>query len=800
MLSCVFCQNVASPSARFCSECGSRLIGGNNREQELTRQIAELTVLRQVGEICASVNTEDELFERVTKSLSDGVLESSCGFMLLDARRSCLLAHSSFVITNANVDRSFIPLDRGTIGEVARTGRVQRIGDVRHWDACWRAVPSTLSELCVPLFVNSDLVGVIKIERPTVNAFSDFDEQLVVAIAQITSDSLARLRARSELRASEDRHRLLMDSLPAYISYVDNEERYRWVNRAYEEWYRLPRAEIIGKSLRDLQGEKQYQQMSPSVREVLSGHSVRYENTFYDPAGKLRIFDTQYVPHHCESGQVVGFFVLVSEVTAERTALKMLGDSELQYRQLFETCGDSIFVLDSSGQILSANPAAARTHGYSQTELLQLNIRDLDDAPSAQHAQRRIQQLLAGENLTFELIHRRKDGTVFPVDVVARPMQRGDQTCILAIDRDITERKRSEERFSKLFFASPFSIIVASYPDGKIVDANEAFLKLFGFRRSEVLGKTTGELDIWVSLEDRAEMLQKLARHGSARDLEIVFRRKSGETITLLMSVEIILLDGNPHALAMSIDISDRIRAEHQSQQLRDKLAHANRVWLLSEISSGLAHELNQPLTAIHLYASSAKLLAEQHAAPDLIDYLNKIGEQSFRAGEIIRRMRSFVRNTDSNRSEIEINTVVRDVLELLTDYVRQTKIATDCAFATGELRACADCVQIQQVIVNLIRNAVEAMRDIKDRPRVLSIKTEVVENEIQVSISDTGCGLDPSIAAKLFFPFQTTKPNGLGLGLSICRTLIEAHGGRINASSQRGFGTTFTFTLPTAP
>jgi C4-dicarboxylate-specific signal transduction histidine kinase len=244
-------------------------------------------------------------------------------------------------------------------------------------------------------------------------------------------------------------------------------------------------------------------------------------------------------------------------------------------------------------------------------------------------------------------------------------------------------------------------------------------------------------------------------------------------------------------------DITERKQAESQANELRDTLAHSKRVSIMGEIASGLAHELNQPLGAIHLDANTALFLAQELDTPGLPECLRRISEQSFRAGEIIRRMRSFIRRDSSHKAPEDINRLVREVLMLLGDNLSENAVTVDLNLAERLPPIVVDGIQIQQVLVNLIRNASEAMAQNVDAQRVLSLRTERIENEVRVSISDTGCGLDRDIAAKLFFPFQTTRPAGLGLGLSICRTLVEAHNGRIDVHPNPDRGTTFLFTIP---
>ncbi|MGN6547038.1 MAG: PAS domain-containing sensor histidine kinase, partial [Aureliella sp.] len=244
-------------------------------------------------------------------------------------------------------------------------------------------------------------------------------------------------------------------------------------------------------------------------------------------------------------------------------------------------------------------------------------------------------------------------------------------------------------------------------------------------------------------------------------------------------------------------DITERRQAAYETQHLRDTLAHANRLETLNELASGLAHELNQPLGIISIDASTAQFLSREVDCPGLHACLQRICDQAFRAGEIVRRIRSFIRRDSSPRARADLNGLVREVLMMLGDHLRHSSVAIELDLAENLPLVMVDGIQIQQVLVNLVRNAVDAMSQTVEARRVLSIKTEPLPGELQVTVRDTGCGLEPAIAAKLFFPFQTTKTSGLGLGLVTCRSIIEAHCGRIEARPNRDQGTTFRFTLP---
>jgi C4-dicarboxylate-specific signal transduction histidine kinase len=249
------------------------------------------------------------------------------------------------------------------------------------------------------------------------------------------------------------------------------------------------------------------------------------------------------------------------------------------------------------------------------------------------------------------------------------------------------------------------------------------------------------------------------------------------------------------------IDITERKRAEGEHERLRQleaDLAHMNRLTTMGELTASIAHELNQPLTAI-VTQSEAALRFLDGDDPDLDearDSLSSITEDGMRAGEVIRGLRALARKSGPQLTNLDIDDVVRQVLalargELLRhDVVMRTELAADEPVV-------GDRVQLQQVLLNLIMNSVEAMRGVTERNRELAVSSTVEQGSVLVSVKDTGAGLDPSAAERMFQPFFTTKPDGLGMGLAICRSIVEAHGGRLWVSPRTPHGADVRFTVP---
>ncbi|MGE5150917.1 MAG: sensor histidine kinase, partial [Rhodospirillaceae bacterium] len=245
-------------------------------------------------------------------------------------------------------------------------------------------------------------------------------------------------------------------------------------------------------------------------------------------------------------------------------------------------------------------------------------------------------------------------------------------------------------------------------------------------------------------------------------------------------------------------DLTDQQMTEARLRELQAEVTHMSRFTALGEMASTLAHEINQPLTAINNYLRGCHRLVQRlEGAPvaALQDALSKAGDQALRAGQIIRRLREFVARGDSDRQTENLPKLIEDASTLALVGARENAIAVSFRLDPRAEHVVVDRIQIQQVLVNLIRNAFEILMD-SGGQRDLSIETQLMDDTVQVSVADSGAGLAPEVRANLFQPFVTTKQKGMGLGLSICRTIVEAHGGKIWVDERPGGGTIFRFTL----
>jgi C4-dicarboxylate-specific signal transduction histidine kinase len=242
----------------------------------------------------------------------------------------------------------------------------------------------------------------------------------------------------------------------------------------------------------------------------------------------------------------------------------------------------------------------------------------------------------------------------------------------------------------------------------------------------------------------------------------------------------------------------ERTRSEERARHQLAQLAHVSRLATMGEMASGLAHELNQPLCAIVNFTEACAELVNSRQADSGVKALADVTKQAARAGDVIRRLREFVRRREPEREVVDLNSIVREVMALTNNDARRHEIHVRLKLGDRSLTVRADPIQIQQVLVNLVRNAFDAMCGTPARKRVLTIRTIRQKEEVEVLVSDTGSGVPETLREKLFESFFSTKDDGMGMGLSISRSILEAHNGRIWATPNGAHGTTFRFTLPT--
>jgi PAS domain S-box-containing protein len=369
---------------------------------------------------------------------------------------------------------------------------------------------------------------------------------------------------------------------------------------------------------------------------------------------------------------------------------------------------------------------------------------------------------------------------------------------------DITERKLAEER-SRLVVEAAATAMIMVNQEGEITLINKRVEALFGYKREELIDQPVEMLVPERFRSHHADYRHSYFRDPKARSIgagrELFGRRKDGSEVPLEIGLSPIHTSEGLSALASIVDISERKQAELERARQRHELAHLGRVATVGELSGSLAHELNQPLAAILSNAQAAQQFLDGDNADlnEVREILNDIISQDERAGEVIRRLRELLRKEgpQKDRDDVDLNEVVRDVLKLMRNDLINQKVTVNTDLAQNLPRIRADRVQLQQVLLNLVLNGCDAMTDSDSSERQLLIVSKLENGEVRLSVTDRGGGIPAEKIEKVFERFFTTKKKGMGVGLSICRSIIDAHEGKIWATNNADCGATFYFSLP---
>jgi two-component system, LuxR family, sensor kinase FixL len=367
---------------------------------------------------------------------------------------------------------------------------------------------------------------------------------------------------------------------------------------------------------------------------------------------------------------------------------------------------------------------------------------------------------------------------------------------IMLLAAGIQERRKAEERFARAFRASPDPMSIIRQRDGILIDVNDRWVQTFRYERQEAIGRTLFDLNLCLSEGGHVQQLVGLKQSNPMRDLECAVRTKNGEVRQVSLSADVVEMGNEPCFVVIIRDITDRKLAEEAHRDL----AHASRVALLGELTASIAHEINQPLGAILSNADAAELLLESESPPvdEVRKILADIRNDDVRASEIIRHLRLLTRKRAMQMEWLDINEVAGEVVRLVETEARRRSVSLHTKFTAAPATIFGDRVHLQQVLMNLLLNGMEAMADTPESERRLLVRTAANgERRVEVSVTDSGRGIPLEKLPRLFESFFTTKESGMGLGLAIARSIIDAHHGHIVAENNLDGGATFRFDLP---
>ena len=658
------------------------------------------------------------------------------------------------------------------------------------------------------------------------------DEERAARLRGVMVDITGRRRAEAALREQAG----LLDLTHDTIFVRDMNDVITYWNRAAEELYGWTAADAVGSIPHRLM-QTVFPAPLEQIRAELLG-AGRWEGELVQTRadGSRVVVASRWSLQRDEEGRPRAILETNNDITKRKEAEARLRESEQRYRYIFDSTGVSIWEEDFSQVKVAIDELRSRgvrdfseyvaAHPeFVQQAITMVKIVDVNDVSVKLFAAESKDELLVSLHKVFvpetqevflrELIAIAEGRTSFEAETVLQSLKGDTLTALFTItfphpsarfDRvlvtitDITERKRAEYLTGQVFESSPdrVSIIGRDYRYQRVNPVFERFWrvpaeKAVGMHVADLLGMEVFEDKVRPSLDrcfagEDVSYAEWFATALGRRHMAISYSplRPDSER------VEAVLVIGR--------DLTEHMLASEALHQAQAELAHVTRVTTLGELAASIAHEVNQPLAAI-VADANASLNWLAGATPELEmvrDALDAIVKDGLRAADVIQRIRQLATKTDPRRATVDINDVIRDVAALVRTEVLRHQVSLRVELAPAMPLVLADRVQLQQVIINFVMNGIEAMASVEDRPRELVVRSGPHDgDDVLVAVQDAGVGIDPKNVDQLFSAFFTTKPGGMGMGLSISRSIIEGHGGRLWATPNPNHGVTFHFALP---
>src|SRR5215813_7322972 len=646
--------------------------------------------------------------------------------------------------------------------------------------------------------------------------------------ASRSGSSAKRLHQQTKSYERQPELQLIYDTAPVGLAYLTTDCRYVQINQRLTEICGISIADHIGRSVRETvpqvaeQVEKLIQTIVETGRPV-TGVEVRGQRV--DKLNADHVWITNWHPSKNSEGKVVGVNVVAEDITERKRAeavlaasQKALRESEARFRELADSISQFAWTADNTGQRYWFNKRWLDYTGTTLEEVQGLGWQKLHHPEHVERVVEGIRQYfkkgIPWED-TFPL--RGRDGNYRWFLSRALPIRNeaGEVVRWFGSNTDVTEQLKAETALRELnetlqqrveaetqerlqIWNVSQDLLVVADLEGTYISVNPAWTATLGWSESELLGKTSQ----WLLHPDdqertRTEICRLAAGHKTQR-FETRFRHKNGSYHWLSWQA----VPDRGRIYSMGRDVTELKAAENELREARRELAQVTRRTTLAAMTASIAHEINQPLTAI-VTNGGVGLRWLTRVEPDLdrvAKALKRIVDEGHRASDIIASIRAMFRKDGPEAAPLDINNLLGDVLALVQGEIETHRIVLQKEFLEELPKITGERVPLQQVLLNLIMNAVEAMSSLTDRARVLSVRTETHDEGVLVAVADCGTGIDPNNMDRIFEAFFTTKPQGMGMGLSICRSIVEAHGGRLWVAPGSPHGAVFNVQLPASP
>jgi len=506
------------------------------------------------------------------------------------------------------------------------------------------------------------------------------------------------------------------------------------------------------------------------------------------------------------------FLVVVRDISERRRAQEEIRKSEAKYRSMFENAIEGIFQSSPEGRYLHANPAYATMFGYGSPQEMIEEVTDIAKQIYLDPGERvRFLAMMSecSEVHGFEVKLRQRNGSPIWVSENLRCV-RDDSGAILyyeGIVQDITATKaaqdalrQAEERFSKAFHASPDGITISTFEDGRYVDVNSEYVKLIGYERTELIGKTSTELNLWIDSNTREALVDAVREHGFVKNFPAQMRTKTGKVRNVEISADHIHVDDVEYLLAISRDVTDAKLMEQQFRQ-------AEKMQAVGQLAGGIAHDFNNALMVIDTYTDMASNSGHDNLMQ--ASYLEEIRRASKRAAQLTSQLLAFSRKQPIVRENVDVSRFIADASEAWQRMLGE-KISLRVTLAAQPVHCSISVAQLEHALLNILLNARDAMPlggtvflqsglIVTEDPMALVSGPLPPGRYARIDIRDTGEGIAPELVEHLFEPFFTTKPKGVGTGLGLASVygIVAQSDGLIDVSSEFGAGSTFSLYFP---
>lgn len=636
-----------------------------------------------------------------------------------------------------------------------------------------------------------------------------------------------RARARfteqeAETEAADQRFSAMFDHAAAGMALLAPDGTWLRVNNRFCEIGGYDPEQLIGTHLSEITHPDDVALDLANLNDLLSGKTTHYsvEKRYVKASGEVRWVKVSAAIVRKLNGEPDFIVKVTEDISDWKDALTRLVTGEAQYRAIFDSAVEAIAVIDDKGLIQSMNPAAKRIFGFEPHESIGRNISMLMPAAiAAQHDGYLADYKKTGKRAIIgigrEVIGQRKDGTSFPLDLSVAEWRQEGATFYTGIMRDITDRKEveealraSEQRLRLALASGDLGTWSINLKSGEL--HFDRLAQAIFHTKADRLNRVE-EFEALLHPDDRPmfdRQYQSLVAGADALSFECRLLDTDGSVRWAQVSgtVDRVASPDSPQLIGVVVDVTDKRDSAERLRILQNEFAHLARVNDLGEMAAAIAHEINQPMTAITNYLKAGLEVAKRtggkrsQSGPEPM--MERAADQALRAGQIVRRLREFIAKGTGERENRPADQLIDAVTEFAAVDAAVNGVTVIRNAAAGDAIVSVDVVQFQQVALNLIRNAIDALStNPPDAERKLTIETKIANEHtsVEFAIADTGPGISAEIGPKLFEPFTTSKASGMGMGLSVCRRLIEAHGGSITIESPASGGAIFRFNLPLA-